>query len=94
MFQLAEGDFYPGKPKEKSFFDLTDDNADIINFITKQVFPMICINDGYISKDAFPRAQAEICGAFAQILALPCSFEKARAEAFTDVQEKPVARTL
>lgn len=76
MFQLAEGDFYPGKPKEKSFFDLTEDNSDIIDIITKQAFPMICINDGDISEDAFPRVQAEICGAFAQILPERSHFER------------------
>lgn len=76
MFQLAEGDFTPGKPVGKASFVLTEDNEEIIRVITGQRMPMICINDGNISKDAFPKVQAEICGAFAQILPERSHFER------------------
>ena len=76
MFQLAEGNFAPGKPVGKASFVLTEDNEEIIRVITGQRMPMICINDGNISKDAFPRVQAEICGAFAQILPERSHFER------------------
>ena len=75
MFQLAEGAFIPGKPAGKASFVFSEDNEEIIRVITGQQMPMICINDGNISKDAFPRVQAEICGAFAQILPERSRFE-------------------
>ena len=76
MFQLAEGNFTPGKPTEKTFFILTENNDEIIRVITGQKKPMICINDGNVSEEAFPRVQAEICGAFAQILPERSHFER------------------
>lgn len=76
MFQLAEGNFIPGKPIGKSSFVLTEDNEEIIRMITGQRIPMICVNDGNISEKAFPRVQAEILSAFSQILPERSQFER------------------
>ena len=94
MFQLAEGDFSPGRPAGKASFVLTEDNAELIRIITRQEMPMICVNDSDISAELFPRVQSEICGAFAQILPQPCSFERVLAESCADAREKPLAHAL
>lgn len=76
MFQLAEGTFAPGRPAGKASFVLTEDNTELLQIITRQKMPMICVNDGDIPAALFPRVQAEISGAFAQLLPEPCSFER------------------
>lgn len=77
MFQLAEGDFAPGRPSEKASFVLSEDNTRILQIIDRQELPMICINDAPISETAFPRIQAEIRGAFDRLLPEPSQFEAA-----------------
>ena len=76
MYQLAEGDFFPGKPKKKAFFDLTEHNGDILRMIREQAFPMICLNDSDIPEASLGTVRAELMEAFDQILPRRSTFEK------------------
>ena len=76
MFQLAEGNFYPGKPKKKAFFNLSEDNTAIVKMITGQTVDMLCINDASVPEASLEAVQKELLEAFHRILPQKSTFEK------------------
>ena len=76
MFQLAEGDFCPGVPKAAAFFNLSEDNTAIVNIITGQTQPMICINDASVPEASLDAVRRELLDAFDRILPQKSAFEK------------------
>lgn len=75
-WQLCKGEFIPRKNKTfGKYYNITNDNRDIVQEIVKQKHNVICINDVRDNFD-FEKAKNEIIQAFEEILPEKSSFEK------------------
>ena len=75
-WQLCKGEFIPRKNKNfGKYYNITNDNKDIVQEIVKQKHNVICINDVRDNFD-FEKAKNEIIQAFEEILPEKSSFEK------------------
>ncbi len=75
-FQLMDGVFYSRNPyKFGAYFDIGDNNEEIISCILEQKVKCVCINDSNPNID-FDKCKNEINNAFDKILSEKCSFEK------------------
>lgn len=74
-WQLCEGNFIPRSSKFGKYFNVSKDNAKLVNHIVKQKTKTICINDTNDDID-FEQSKEEIISAFEKILPEKSSFEK------------------
>jgi hypothetical protein len=63
-------------PKAAAFFNLSEDNTAIVNIITGQTQPMICINDASVPEASLDAVRRELLDAFDRILPQKSAFEK------------------
>lgn len=75
-WQLLTGNFYPRNSKIGKYFEIKNQNEQLLEVIKKQKYKMICINDvtETINVD-FERVKSEINNAFEKILPSKSSFE-------------------
>lgn len=73
--QLMEGRFVVRKPIRNAVYTIGNDNRSIIDAISMQRHPVICINDGPINDNEYSKAKKEIQQAFESVLQKPSSFE-------------------
>lgn len=74
-WQLASGEFVPGKVSGQ-YFPITMENlTSITEAITKQTYKMVCLNDGDISDD-FSECQKKLSTTLAQVLSGKSIYEK------------------
>src|SRR5699024_2743224 len=73
-WQLASGNFHPGKPKDGKNFMLTDHNPEALKSIEKQKYKMICLNDTIKIRE-FEKVKNEIINSFETILNRKSKFE-------------------
>lgn len=74
-WQLGKNQFYPRNPNFGKFYEITDNNDNIINDIKSQKFKIVCLNDG-ININNFEKTKYEINEALSFVLPNKCSFEK------------------
>ena len=74
-WQLVSGEFSPSGGTRGQFFSIGRDNADIAAAITRQSYPMICLNDDDPSLD-FEAEKDTLHRLFEQILPQKSSFER------------------
>lgn len=74
-YQLMSGKFYPRNVNFSHYFELTNNNDDIIKAIKKQKYHIICMNDSEPDIN-FSKVQKEINEALESILPDKSSFEK------------------
>lgn len=74
-WNLCQGNFIPRSSSFGKYFNITDDNTQIVDYITGQKGTLICTND--MSNDIdFESAKRELIEAFQKILPEKSSFEK------------------
>lgn len=74
-WQLASGEFYPRTTKFGKYYEISDNNIEMINDIKKGKHKMICINDSETIKN-FEDVKEIINTAFEVRLNEKCSYEK------------------
>ena len=74
-WQIAEGKFYPADVKNGQFYNITNDNSNIIEDIKQGKHKMICLNDSE-NIDNYEKEKEIINKAFEEKLSSKCSFEK------------------
>lgn len=74
--QLAEGRFFPIRPRDHACYRLSAKNDEILRVITQRQKPMICLNDGPDSTAFFEEEKAKLLSAFEGILPVRSSFER------------------
>ena len=74
-FDIMSWNFLPRKNNTWHYFEVKDNNTDLINSITKKKYKMICINDTSTDFD-FKKAKSELINAFQKILPEKSNFEK------------------
>lgn len=73
-WQLCSGNFYPRKKNFNEYFDITEDNRNIIKCIKEKKVKMICINDSDPNID-FEKSKNDINASFEYIFPKKSSFE-------------------
>lgn len=73
--QLAEGTFLPRKPVKNAVFQLEDKSTPWLDIIRNQRKPMICLNDGPLTREEFEQAKKDLQAAFQTILPDKSAFE-------------------
>ena len=74
-WNLCEGNYIPRESTFGKYFNLSDDNRAITDYIREQKGSLICINDMSTDID-FEKTKNELITAFEAILPEKCSFEK------------------
>ena len=75
-WQLADFNFYPRRTNIGKYFELTDDNREIINIINRQKYKMICLNEGKSgSVTDFHKQKKQLQRAFQEIFPYKSEFE-------------------
>ena len=74
-FQLLSGDFVPRKGKLGKYFELVDDNTNIINDIRKNKYKAVCLNDT-VNVNDFERSKESINKFLNEVLPDKSSYEK------------------
>jgi hypothetical protein len=73
-WNMCNGNFEPRESKFRKYFNLSNDNTKVCEYIRKQKAKMICINDMDVGID-FEKAKSEINQAFDDILGEKSAFE-------------------
>lgn len=76
LWQIYNGKFSPKSIKQSgTFFNLSNDNTELFDFIDNQKGEIICINDSDLSID-YEKVKSELISHFEKILKEKSSFEK------------------
>ena len=75
-WQKLSGNFYPcNVQKYFRYFEVKEDNRDLLKALVRQKYKIICVNDGEIKGD-FEKIRKELVEAFEQLFPEPSSFER------------------
>ena len=74
-YDIASGNFAPRRRNIWKFYEITNNNKDLLNCIINQEYKLLCINDSTNDLN-FEKAKSDIINAFEKILPEKSNFEK------------------